>query len=181
MGQYIGDFSPYPWLQQPELTVAEPASAAAAVQVDGAQIYSSRCASCHQANGEGIAGVFPPISGSRWVTGEKARVIRILLHGMKGEVEVKGETYNGNMPAWKQLSDKEIAAVITHERTSWGNDASPISAEEVAAIRAFAEGRTQQWTADELNSAPPLQDVLSSQGQATQQASGAGQAATTSK
>lgn len=149
LGRYTGDFSTYPWLQSPEAVPAQ--VAAAAPVVDGAQIYSSRCANCHQANGQGVTGVFPPLEGTDWVTGDKGRLIRILLHGMIGEVEVKGEIYNGNMPAWSMLSDAEIAAVTTHERQSWGNDASEITAEEVAAVREVTQGRTEPWTAEELN------------------------------
>jgi mono/diheme cytochrome c family protein len=149
LGRFTGDFSQYPWLQSPEAVPAQ--AAATAPQVDGSQLYSARCATCHQANGQGVTGVFPPLDGTDWVTGDKGRLIRILLHGMVGEMEVKGEVYNGNMPAWSMLSDAEIAAVTTHERQSWGNDASEITAEEVAAVREATQGRSQPWTAEELN------------------------------
>ncbi len=157
LGSYVGDFSPYPWLQQPELTRAAPAGAAAGVSVDGAQIYSSRCASCHQANGQGVSGVFPPLDGADWVTGDKGRIIRILLHGMQGEVEVQGVAYNGVMPAWQnQLSDAEIAAVITHVRQTWSNDASEVTTGEVGRVREATTGRTAAWTAEELNANPGI-------------------------
>jgi mono/diheme cytochrome c family protein len=150
LGSYIGDFSPDPWLQSSDpvaTTSAEPKE----VKVDGAQIYSSRCANCHQSNGEGVSGAFPPLNQASWVTDNKGQIIRILLHGMIGEVEVRGNTYNGNMPAWgRQLSDKQIAAVITHVRQSWDNDASEVTAEEVKAVRDATSGRVQAWTADEL-------------------------------
>lgn len=152
LGNYIGDFSPHPWLQAPELAAVEPAGTDAEITVDGAQIYSSRCASCHQSNGQGVSGAFPPLDGTDWVTGDKGRIIRILLHGMQGAVEVQGVTYNGVMPAWgNQLSDAEIAAVITHVRQSWSNDASAVVADEVQRVREATEGRTQPWTAEELN------------------------------
>lgn len=147
LGSYVGDFSPYPWLQHPS---AGAPAAAAPVAVDGAQVYQSRCAACHQAGGEGVPGTFPPLAGSVWVTGEKGVLIRVVLHGLQGAVEVAGEVYDGSMPGWAMLSDEEIAAVTTHERASWGNDAEPISAEEVAAIREALAGRTQPWTAEEL-------------------------------
>ncbi|OZC01417.1 c-type cytochrome [Rubricoccus marinus] len=148
LGANVGDFSTYPWLQQPQ--AAGVAAAAAPVAVDGAQLYTSRCANCHQADGTGVANVNPPLAGSSWVTGDKGVLIRILLHGMNGPVEVLGATYNGNMPAWAILSDEEIAAVTTHERTSWGNAAEPITAAEVAAIRELTASRSQPWTAAEL-------------------------------
>lgn len=148
LGRFIGDFSTYPWLQQPG-SIGLVATAAEPV-VDGAQVYSSRCANCHQADGQGVTGVFPPLVDSEWVTGEKGVIIRILLHGMQGPVEVNGEVYNGYMPAWAQLSDAEIAAVITHERQSWTNSASAVLEIEVEAVRALTAGRTEAWTAEEL-------------------------------
>jgi mono/diheme cytochrome c family protein len=152
LGNYIGDFSPNPWLQAPELAAVEPSGVAAEVTVSGAQIYNSRCSNCHQNNGQGVAGVFPPLDGTDWVTGDKGRIVRILLHGMQGPVEVQGVTYNGVMPAWgNQLSDEEIAAVITHVRQSWSNDASEVVADEVQRVREATEGRTDPWTAEELN------------------------------
>jgi len=69
---------------------------------------------------------------------------------MIGEVEVRGNVYNGNMPAWGQLSDAEIAAVITHVRQSWENDASEVTADEVKTVRDATGGRVQPWTAEEL-------------------------------
>ncbi|PEN13200.1 cytochrome C [Longibacter salinarum] len=150
LGHYTGDFSPDPWLQSSDPVVAtttEPEE----VEVDGAQIYSSRCATCHQSDGEGISGAFPPLNQAEWVTGDKGQIIRILLQGMIGEVEVRGNVYNGNMPAWgNQLSDQEIAAVITHVRQSWDNSASEVTGEEVQSVRSATEGRVQAWTAEEL-------------------------------
>jgi mono/diheme cytochrome c family protein len=149
LGSYIGDFSPDPWLQSSK-PVATTGAAPEEVEVDGAQIYTSRCANCHQANGEGVSGAFPPLNQAQWVTDNKGQIIRILLHGMIGEVEVRGNVYNGNMPAWGQLSDAEIAAVITHVRQSWENDASEVTADEVKTVRDATGGRVQPWTAEEL-------------------------------
>jgi len=134
------------------LAAVAPAGTEAEVTVSGAQIYSSRCANCHQSNGQGVSGAFPPLDGTDWVTGDKGRIVRILLHGMQGAVEVQGVTYNGVMPAWgSQLSDEEIAAVITHVRQSWSNDASEVVADEVRRVREATEGRVEPWTAEELN------------------------------
>ncbi len=157
LGNYIGDFSPNPWLQAPELAVVESAGAEAEVTISGAQIYNSRCSTCHQGNGQGVAGAFPPLDGTDWVTGDKGRIVRILLHGMQGPVEVQGVTYNGAMPAWgNQLNDEEIAAVITHVRQSWSNEASDVVADEVRRVRETTEGRTEPWTAEELNANPGI-------------------------
>ena len=101
--------------------------------------------------GLGLPGAFPPLAGSEYVLGEEERVVRIVLHGLGGPVTVQGQTYNGAMPAWAdQLSDAEIAAVLTYVRTSWGNRAEAITAERVARERAATAGRTAPWTAGEL-------------------------------
>jgi mono/diheme cytochrome c family protein len=151
LGSYVGDFSPDPWLQSSDPPVAAAGTEPEEVAVSGSQIYSSRCANCHQGNGEGVAGAFPPLNKASWVTDNKGQIIRILLHGLVGEMEVRGNTYNGNMPAWgSQLSDAEIAAVITHVRQSWDNDASEVTKEEVATVREQTDGRTAPWQADEL-------------------------------
>ena len=118
---------------------------------DGKQVYSTTCAACHQVSGEGTAGVFPPLAGSEWVTGDEAKVARIILHGLTGPVEVAGETYNGMMPPWGgTLKDADIAAVLTYVRSAWGNKASPVTAAKVASIRAATSARTTPWTAAEL-------------------------------
>ena len=83
----------------------------------------------------GVAGVFPPLAGAEWVLGDEKVLTSILLHGVNGELVVKGTTYNGAMPAFGTLPDEEIAAVLTHIRSEWGNQAPPITAATVAAQR----------------------------------------------
>lgn len=122
-------------------------------QPDGEQVYTSRCASCHQTNGQGIPGVFPPLAGSEWVTDDKGWLVRIILGGLNGEIEVKGTTYSGAMPPWGQhLSDDEVAALATHVRTSWGNDTTEVTPEEVQKVREATADRSSPWTAEELMS-----------------------------
>ena len=82
----------------------------------GAAVYAANCAACHQANGKGVAGAFPGLDGSKVVTGPAADQIAIVLHGKAGTA----------MPAWKQLSDVDIASVITYTRNSWGNKAGDV-------------------------------------------------------
>lgn len=113
--------------------------------LDGGQIYAGKCAGCHQATGAGVTGVFPPLANSPWVTESETRLVQILLHGIQGPIEVLGATYNGLMPAWKSLSDDEIAAVATYVRSGFGNSASPVSAATVAAERARTSTRTTSW------------------------------------
>ena len=119
---------------------------------DGALIYG-RCATCHQQNGAGLAGAFPPLANSEWVTGDPGVPIRIVLHGMQGEVSVAGQTYNGVMLPYGgtgDLNDAEVAAVLTYVRSSFGNSASAITADQVAEVRAATSDRSTPWTAAEL-------------------------------
>lgn len=118
---------------------------------DGEELYMTRCMSCHQANGDGISGVFPPLTNSEWVTGDKGRLIRLILNGMAGEVEVNGVIYTGAMPPWNTfLNDEQVAAVLTYIRSSWGNEANEVTVEEVAAVREATKDKKDQWTAEDL-------------------------------
>jgi mono/diheme cytochrome c family protein len=118
---------------------------------DGRVVYSTTCAACHQATGEGVEGTYPPLAGSEIVNGDEAKVVRIVLHGLTGPVEVAGETYSGMMPPWGGvLKDPELAAVLTYVRSAWGNKAAPITPGKVAAIRAATTSRATPWTAAEL-------------------------------
>lgn len=114
------------------------------------------CVACHQPSGLGTPGTFPPLAGSEWVLEpDPARLIRIVLHGAQGPMEVKGETYNSAMLPWKDvLKDEEIADVLTFVRKEWGNDASLVSPEQVAAVRQETAGRNTPWTAAELLQVP---------------------------
>jgi len=99
--------------------------------LNGEKLYAQTCAACHQKTGLGLAGAFPPLAGSAIVKDENHELfIKIILQGYDARSEY------GQMPAFAaQLSDEEIAAIATHERSSWGNDAPSISAEDVKKIR----------------------------------------------
>jgi mono/diheme cytochrome c family protein len=121
---------------------------------DGQALYG-RCAACHQANGAGLPGAFPPLSASEWVTGDPTIPIKVVLHGLQGEINVAGSTYNSVMLPYGgtgEMNDAEVAAVLTYVRSSFGNSASAVTADEVAAVRAATSGRTTPWTAEELKS-----------------------------
>lgn len=122
------------------------AKAGAGGVVNGAQLYTSHCLACHQATGQGLPGVFPPLAGSEWVDGKASTMIQIVLHGINGSLTVKGATYKGQMPTFKdQLNDAEIAAVISHVRTSFGNSAGKVTVDEVKAERAKTKDHTAPW------------------------------------
>lgn len=115
----------------------------------GRRVYTQQCALCHQANGMGVPGVYPPLVGSDWVVASEERLIRVLLHGLVGEIQVLGNTYNGNMPAFSALGDERVAQVLTYIRQDWGNAAEPITTEQVRAARDLAP-RSAPWTQAEL-------------------------------
>ena len=102
----------------------------------GQKVFSTNCSSCHQANGKGQPGVFPPLAGNAVVTGDASKVIHIVKDGLNGKISVNGKTYNGQMPPWKgTLSDSDIAAVVTYIRSSWGNHASAVTASQVTSTK----------------------------------------------
>ena len=92
------------------------------------------CFACHQAEGQGIAGAFPPLAESDYLNEDVNRSIDVVLKGLQGEITVNGETYNSAMPA-QNLSDEEIANVLTYVYNSWGNSKKEVKAKEVAQRR----------------------------------------------
>jgi len=121
----------------------------AGAAVDGGALYASLCAACHQPTGLGLPGVFPPLAGSEWVAGKDTTAAAIVLHGITGAVTVKGTVYNGAMPAFKaQLSDEQIAAVLSHVRSQWGNSAAAITAATVAQVREQTKARSESFAGD---------------------------------
>jgi mono/diheme cytochrome c family protein len=115
----------------------------------GARVYAQQCQTCHQADGQGVEGVYPPLTETDWTTGDPGRLIRLLLNGMRGPIEVKGVTYNNIMTPHGHLNDDQIAAVLTHVRSSFGNDASAVTPDQVARVRA-ANTQRGIWDAQEL-------------------------------
>ena len=130
-------------------------------RVVGKRLFTANCVACHQATGLGVAGQFPTLVGSEWVLTEgwhgDNHLVGILLHGLQGAIQVKGETYNGAMPPWKQLKDDQIAAILTYIRSEWGNNESPISAEQVAKIREETAAQTEPYTQAQLQAIPAIE------------------------
>lgn len=125
----------------PDLATLDDAGKKAALVTLGEKIYLTggnggiACTTCHQATGEGTPPAFPPLKGQKEWMGDCAFHAGLVVHGFKGEIEVAGVKYNGVMPAQGNLSDLEIAAVITYERSSWGNDYGICLPADVAAAR----------------------------------------------
>lgn len=117
----------------------------------GIQVYSMTCAACHQADGAGLGVQYPPLASSEFVTGNSQRLIHIVLRGLTGEIEVEGEMFKGEMPGWAPaLNDAQVAAVLTYIRKAFGNNAPPITAQQVAQVRTASALRKKPYTAAEL-------------------------------
>ncbi len=102
----------------------------------GAKVFTAHCLVCHQADGGGVMNMNPPLIKTKYVLGDKTKLIQIVLKGLSGEIEINGDTYHNNMPSQKALTDAEIADVLTYVRNSFGNKASAVSASQVKAVRA---------------------------------------------
>ena len=124
----------------------------------GEQVYEMTCLACHQPDGKGLPGVYPPLAGSEFVKGDPARLARIVLHGLTGPVTVAGQTFGNNpnavpMPPLGGLTDQQIADVLTYVRKQFGEGAAAVGADTVKSVRSENSSRVKPWTAEELGSA----------------------------
>jgi mono/diheme cytochrome c family protein len=130
----------------------------------GKAIYSrdGYCNTCHQPDGKGLsASGFPPIAGTQWVTGSEERLIKLVLNGMHGPIEVLGQKYGGQVPMTPfggLLNDEEAAAVITYVRNSFGNKASVVLPEQVKKVREATKEKSGFYSPDELLKQHPMED-----------------------
>ncbi len=122
-------------------TVASPApatggvAAPAAAGQNGAPVYATNCASCHGASGAGTPNAIPPFAGNPDMNGDATGIIHTVLYGRSDALKIGATTYNGMMPPWKgQLSNADVAAVVTYIRSSWGNKGSAVTAAQVAKV-----------------------------------------------
>jgi nitrite reductase (NO-forming) len=135
---YIGDRA------QPSLAAVEKATEAASTgtltvedQVKAGQaLFAGTCSTCHQGEGQGMPGVFPPLAKSDYIAADPKRVPQVILHGLLGKVTVNGKEYNSNMPPMNQLTDDEVANIATYVLNSWGNPGGHVTKDEAAQIRA---------------------------------------------
>ncbi|MBT7535289.1 MAG: cytochrome c, partial [Verrucomicrobia bacterium] len=105
---------------------------------------------CHQPHGLGQDGLAPPLKDSDWSTGSKERMIRIVLHGLQGPIEVHGKKWELIMPGLSVFDDEQIASIMTYVRREWGHTASPVDPSEVRSIRTQYPGREDMWTVKDL-------------------------------
>jgi mono/diheme cytochrome c family protein len=167
LGMYSGGFRADVYDEQALLKgglapVAEQAAEPVDPMVLGKRVYNN-CMACHQADGQGVAGNYPPLDGSHWATGRPEVFAALLLHGLEGEIEVNGEIYNGIMPPWDHLGDEQLASVMTYVRGSWTNAADPVSPALVTAVRAATEDRRNAMKVADLEAfaiefVPPAAD-----------------------
>ena len=131
---------------EPVVAMAEDGTA------DGAAVYAANCQSCHQANGMGLTGAFPPVAGhSAELVASQGRdyLVNLLLYGLQGQIEVNGQSYNGVMPAWNALSDEDLAAVTNYLLTEWDASALPSDFMPYEAAE-FTAARGQDLTAADV-------------------------------
>jgi mono/diheme cytochrome c family protein len=144
------------------LAATQPGAIDNKILAAGKAIYSrdGYCVTCHQADGKGLeAAGFPPIAGSNWMLGSDERIIKIVLKGMYGPIEVNGKKYPGQVPMTPfegMLKDDEVAAVITYVRNSFGNKAPAVTADKVKAVRASIKGKVGFYTPEDLLKQHPL-------------------------
>ncbi|HLO45586.1 MAG TPA: PVC-type heme-binding CxxCH protein [Leadbetterella sp.] len=129
----------------------------------GREIYSREgyCGTCHQPDGKGLpASGFPPLAGTNWVKGSEDRLIKIVLNGLMGEIEVNGKKFPGQVPMTPYgglLNDKEVAAVATYVRNSFGNQAAPVQPEKVKQVRAATAKKKDFYSPRQLLEMHPME------------------------
>jgi mono/diheme cytochrome c family protein len=131
------------------------ASAPKPVLKPGQPLYEMACLACHQPEGKGLPGVYPPLAGSQWVAGSPEPLIKVILHGLSGPIKVAGQIYgNGQnaipMPGMAGLTDQQIVDVINYVRSEFAGGSSSITVEEVKKVRSETAARDRAWTAAEL-------------------------------
>lgn len=131
--------------------------------IKGKEIYSREgfCATCHQPDGGGLSpSGFPPLAGTPWVTGSPDRLIKLVLNGIQGPIEVLGQRYPGQVPMTpfgRMLNDEEIASVLTYVRNSFGNKSSVISPQQVQNVRDATNDKSGFYSPDELLKLHPME------------------------
>ena len=119
--------------------------------LDGARLYNSYCSPCHQEDGQGLREVYPPLVGNPWLVRNPQYCIFVVLYGLEGEIKLNGEEYGGFMPPLSALRDREVAAIVNHVLTAWGNDEllaediKLVTGEDVVRARASLLSTQRVW------------------------------------
>src|SRR5947207_3169259 len=101
----------------------------------GKKLYVTRCLACHQADGGGVPNMNPPLIKTKWVLGDKKKLITVILKGLNDPIEIQDDEFHNPMPPQPQLTDQEIADVLTYVRNSFGNKASAVTPAELKRVR----------------------------------------------
>ena len=120
----------------------------------GKELYLISCGACHQPHGLGQDGLAPPLVDSEWALGSSQRLVRIVLQGLHGPINVKGKSFQLDMPALSVFDDDQIASILTYVRREWGHTGSPVEPELVKKARAETEKREEAWSEAELLKIP---------------------------
>jgi mono/diheme cytochrome c family protein len=135
---------------------AAPVDPVVQLRSEGRELFNTRCILCHQIDGRGLPGVYPPLAGSPWLldADSKERATKIVLYGLAGNIEIHGQHFDGEMPNFN-LTDRQIAGALSYVRSSWSNNAPPVDENFVATIRAKC-GNRGPWTPYEIQTQHPL-------------------------
>jgi mono/diheme cytochrome c family protein len=144
LSTYLGPNPP------PKSTAAAAPAATETKAIDGAAEFTAQCAACHQPNGEGVAGQFPPLAGNHDLFLSRTFPVMVVLAGLSGSIEVEGKTLNSTMPPLNYLSDAQVAAVLNYVRGAWGNDKLKPAAMAPLDAATVAEIRKQKIPADQV-------------------------------
>src|ERR1051325_1466251 len=154
LDKYGGGFSNEvftPFESYDQVAKAQPMDPVAKAKAHGQQVYAVACQLCHQPNGLGTPGSFPPLDGSEWVNGPIHRLIRIPNYGLAGPIKIKGEQWNAAMPAMGAvLPDQDLADLLTFIRSNWSNKSGPVTVDDVKKVRGEVGSRADPWSEAEL-------------------------------
>ncbi|MFL6514339.1 MAG: c-type cytochrome [Chthoniobacterales bacterium] len=166
LGRYSGSFSgssldPNPGPQMAKRTTGpQGPGGGGAEQLSpaerGKKVFAANCQVCHQADGNGSAGQgYPPLAGSEITNGGSRRAAMVVLKGLQGPITVKGKQFGSAvMQPWESLGDQKVADVLTYERSSWGNKGSPVTKEQIAALRKELASHPGSFTGPDIEGAP---------------------------
>ncbi|WP_367870273.1 PVC-type heme-binding CxxCH protein [Luteolibacter sp. Populi] len=156
-------------IEPEETTAVQPEPKLPAAELElwrlGKEVYArdAHCLTCHQADGQGQAAIYPPLAGSEWVSGSEERLIKLTQLGLTGPITVKGEKYGINpsvppmTPLGLTMNDRELAGVLTYIRNSFGNHAPAVKPETVARVRETIKGKVPFYQAEELLKEHPFE------------------------